>query len=231
MLVDNDLQPPDRPRPTQRWTVRAHAWIAWFGVGRLIAGAVAIVAVGAASWWLFRAAPPPAEAGLPMAARPASSAGSTSTVPTSSSSAGSSPPPTIVVHVSGQVGRPGVVSLDAGARVTDAIAAAGGPTADAEVDQLNLAMVLVDGSKVHVPAPGEMAVVAGSPSAAPSGPLDLNTATAAQLDELPGVGPATAAAIIAYRAEHGPFSSVDALGEVRGIGPAKLDALRSLVTV
>ncbi|MEY4174789.1 MAG: hypothetical protein RI900_1954, partial [Actinomycetota bacterium] len=97
-------------------------------------------------------------------------------------------------------------------------------------DAINLAARLLDGQRVYVPRVGE-AVPPGAGPEAPSGPLDLNSATEEQLDDLPGVGPATAAAIVAHRDSNGPFGSVDDLGEVRGIGPAKLDALRGLVTV
>lgn len=218
---------PDRPCPPESLTERILAWVRWYGAARLLAGAATIVVVALASWWLFRAGPPPAEAGLPMATRQPSA-------PTGGSAPTTTPKPSVlVVHVSGEVARPGVVSLPAGARVIDAVAAAGGPTASAEIERINLAALLVDGAKVHIPAPGESApAVAGAqPAGQPAGPLDLNAATAEQLDQLPGIGPSTAAAIIAYREAHGPFGSVDALAEVRGIGPAKLDSLRSLLTV
>ena len=150
----------------------------------------------------------------------------------------------LVVHVAGQVATPGVYRLAAGARVVDAVEIAGGLLSEADVDVINLAAPLADGQRVYVPRVGQAppAVVtgggsvaagsAGGSGAAPvGGPVAVNSATAEQLDTLPGVGPATAAAIIAYRDQHGPFSSVEQLGEVRGIGPAKLDALRDLVSV
>ena len=101
---------------------------------------------------------------------------------------------------------------------------------------MNLAAVVADGQRVYVPRLGESAPLGGAAgmsggSAIDEGPIDLNVATEEQLDALPGVGPATAAAIVAYRDEHGPFGSVDDLGDVHGIGPAKLDAIRDLVTV
>ncbi len=149
----------------------------------------------------------------------------------------------VVVDVVGAVRHGGVVRLHAGARVVDAIAAAGGATADADVTPLNLAAVLVDGARVAVPRLGAAApavdptAVSGAPDSGaggeptPGAPVDLNTATAAQLDTLPGVGPATATAIINDRTANGPFKSVNDLGRVRGIGNAKLDQLRPLVTV
>ncbi len=153
----------------------------------------------------------------------------------------------VVVHVAGAVMRPGVVTLPAGSRAVDAVDAAGGLAPGADPDRVNLAAPLVDGARLVVPLVGQPvpAEVAAEPrssiggpggGAAPSGtsassgaPVDLNTADAAMLDSLPGVGPATAAAIIAHRDERGRFESVDELLDVRGIGEAKLDALRDLV--
>jgi competence protein ComEA len=149
----------------------------------------------------------------------------------------------LVVHVVGAVVRPGVVQVPAGARVLDAVAAAGGMRLDADPARMNLAAKLADGQRVAVPVIGEPLPIAAADTsggaagaaaggaAGPSLPIDLNLASEAELDALPGVGPATAAAIVAHRSAHGPFRSVDALGEVRGIGPAKLETLRSLVTV
>ncbi len=153
----------------------------------------------------------------------------------------------LTVHVAGAVSAPGIVRLPLGARVADALAAAGGLRGDADSDRLNLAETLSDGVRLYVPAIGQAVLpqpvsaggvhlggggggVDGEPST-PAAPLDLNSATAEQLDSLPGVGPSTAAAIIGYRDSHGPFRSVDELDEVRGIGPAKLEQLRELVVV
>lgn len=143
-------------------------------------------------------------------------------------------PETVVVHVAGAVERPGLVEVSAGSRVADVVAAAGGATADADLDRINLALLVSDADHVHVPAEGEAAVaLERSTSAGPAsaGPIDINRADTAALDELPGVGPATAAAIVAHREEHGPFTSVTALQEVPGIGPAKLERLRDLVRI
>ena len=142
--------------------------------------------------------------------------------------------PEIIVDVVGAVRAAGVVRMPAGARVYDAIAAAGGATADADVQQLNLAARLADGTRIAVPHQGEtLTPVTGADNGSPTAPgrVDLNTATPEQLDALPGVGPATAAAIVRDRDEHGPFRSVDDLARVRGIGPAKLEQLRDLVSI
>src|SRR5436305_7490220 len=134
----------------------------------------------------------------------------------------------LVVDVAGAVRRPGLYHLGAGTRIADAVAAAGGATANADVALVNLAAPLADGEQVLVPVRGAGgAAAAGEPS--PTAPLDLNTASAEQLDALPGVGPATAQKIIDYRQAHGPFRSVDELEAVPGIGPSKLAQLKGLV--
>jgi competence protein ComEA len=152
----------------------------------------------------------------------------------------------LVVHVVGAVRRPGLYRLREGARVADAVSRAGGATRGAELAALNLAAPLVDGVQVLVPRRLVAAGGAGSTSGDLSaealaggaagatgalGPkLSLSSATADQLDELPGVGPITAQKILDYRAEHGPFRSVDDLDAVPGIGPTRIEQLRDLVT-
>jgi competence protein ComEA len=160
--------------------------------------------------------------------------------------AGSAASAEIVVHVVGQVLRPGLVRLRAGARVADAIKQAGGARPGADLSALNLARPVTDGEQIRVPRPGESAAAlgpgsggggggapaAGGGAGAPSGtPVSLNTADAAGLDALPGVGPVLAQRIIDWRAEHGRFTSVDELGEVSGIGDKLLGRLRPLVTL
>jgi competence protein ComEA len=147
----------------------------------------------------------------------------------------------IVVHAAGAVRTPGVYRLPAGSRVVDLVDLAGGAADDIDLDRVNLASTLTDGERVFLPHLGASAPVAvgpdggagsgGTGAAGSTGPVDLNHATAAQLDALPGVGPTTAAAIVAYRQQKGPFRSVDDLLSVRGIGASKLDAIRDLVTV
>jgi competence protein ComEA len=146
----------------------------------------------------------------------------------------------LVVHVAGAVGAPGIQRLLAGSRVADAVAAAGGALPGADLGRVNLAAPLADGSQVYVPAVGEtVPSVAAPPSGSgrPGGaagdaeaPVDLNAASEAELEDLPGIGPATAAAIVRYRAEH-RFATVDDLLAVPGIGPAKLEGLRERVRV
>lgn len=136
----------------------------------------------------------------------------------------------VVVAVAGKVHRPGLVRLPAGSRVDDALRAAGGATDAAAVGLLNLARRLVDGEQVLVgvdPPPGQP--VAGAPTV--GGLLDLNVATVADLDALPGIGPVLAQRIVDWRTANGPFASVDQLREVTGIGEAKYEDLRAKVSV
>jgi competence protein ComEA len=133
----------------------------------------------------------------------------------------------LVVDVAGEVQRPGVYRLRAGARVHEALRRAGGLTAAADASSVNRAAKLADGQQIRVP---ERVVHAAGTSAGPApGPLSLNAATAEQLDELDGVGPATAQKIVDWRSANGGFSSVDDLAQVPGIGPKRLEALRPQV--
>jgi len=146
--------------------------------------------------------------------------------------AGSSaaPRPAIVIDVVGAVRRPGLYRLPRGARVADAVARAGGLTRTAERDAVNLAAPVADGEQVVVAVRGAAAASpAGGSAGAPSAPVSLSTASAEQLDTLPGIGPVTAQKIVAYRQEHGPFTSVADLDAIPGIGPARLAELKGLV--
>jgi competence protein ComEA len=141
----------------------------------------------------------------------------------------------MVVHVAGRVRNPGVYELAEGSRVTDAIAAAGGPLEGADGNALNLAAPISDGQKITLTKPGEASppddAGGGAFGAAPGGKINLNTATQAQLEELPSVGPVIAQRIIAYRLTKGRFTSVRQLMEVSGVGPKKFESMKDLATV
>lgn len=143
-------------------------------------------------------------------------------------------PARLVVHVAGAVRRPGLYRLSDHARVADAIARAGGGTRSADLDAVNLAAPVVDGSQILVPvrAPPIRSGGGGGPAAAEpaGGKVHLSTATLEQLDGLPGVGPVTAQKIVDWRSANGPFRSVDDLDAIPGIGPARIEQLRDLVT-
>lgn len=169
--------------------------------------------------------------GVAVAARALAPVGTSGVVaPGGATTASDSGPDTVgalvYVHILGEVVAPGLYALRPGDRAVDAVAAAGGFTPDADQAALNLARLLADGEQLVVPARG--AAGAGA-SADPR--IDLNAADAAALDTLPGIGPATAAKILAWREQNGRFASVDDLLAVGGIGAAKLDALRDLVRV
>lgn len=191
----------------------------WLGPAGAACAAVVVVAVVAAA--LLRS-----PSGGPRIVLPAAGPASLGAGPATTA-------PDVRVHAAGAVTRPGVYRVSATARVSDVVDAAGGPTPEADLDLVNLAARVADGERVYVPRRGEAspALVGAAGPSGPAVPVDLNTATAAQLDTLPGVGPATAAAIVQHRDEHGRFRAVDELLEVRGIGPAKLAALRARVRV
>lgn len=136
----------------------------------------------------------------------------------------------IAVHVAGAVRSPGLYHFDGAARVDDAIRAAGGPSEDADLDAVNLAAPLQDGDKVLVPTRGQGGTSGGGGSTS-DGRVNLNTATAAELETLPGIGPSLAQRIIAHREQRGPFRDVRDLLKVSGIGPKKFEAIEGLVTV
>ena len=223
------------PSPVARYVAVVRERVQWIGLPRVVAGAVIVLAVVAGGYWLVRPPALPAEASLPYASSDPTVAaphGSVAPVGTAPETTAAS----VTVHVAGAVRHPGVYAIDGGGRVIDAVDAAGGLAADADPDRINLAATLSDGERVFVPRLGEddpmpVTGTSGGSTGSPTGPLDLNAATAAELETLPGIGPTTAAAIVAYRDLHGPFASVDDLADVAGIGPSKLEALQGLVTV
>ena len=243
-MSDPVTLPPDVSRPVPRLTWRDNLATVVGGLdlspGRLLAGAAALGIAVVVAFRLLAPPAPAAEMQLPYAEAPAAPAAAVSGASTPSGSAppgsgdeGGSEGEQVVVHVAGAVLAPGIQRLPAGARVVDAVDAAGGTAPDADMARLNLAAELADGQQVYVVRVGEVAAAAPSPAGpdAPEAIVDLNTATAADLEQLPGVGPATAEAIIDHREQHGPFSSVDGLLDVRGIGDAKLAQLRDRVAV
>lgn len=231
--------PPELPRPTEppSWRERfvelqdqlrtltssarlIDGRLLWLGV----AAAAALVALGLVTFAAWPRTDRPPELVLPMAQS------ADVVVPTPV-------PVEVMIHVSGAVARPGLYTLVEGDRVAAALEVAGGETEDADLERLNLAQPLVDGQRIFVPrrdqpVPAVVGPVApASPGGQPDAPLDLNTADLRALDDLPGIGPSTAAAILAYREEHGGFVAVAELEEVPGIGPAKLSAISDLVMV
>ena len=200
-------------------------------------------------WWVVRVPPPPLEASIPFAT---TSVASNSIASSTAASSALPPAANITVYVSGEVVKPGVYVLLATARVIDALQAAGGPTNQADLVVVNLAAPLVDAAQVFIPRMGSTPRVtlprphaginlpiaggsggagAGGSATSAAGIVDINSATLADLDALPGVGPSTAQAIIDYRVANGPYASVDDLLNVRGIGPSKLAAMRARVRV
>lgn len=208
----------------------------------VLLGSLGVLGAAAGGWWALRTPPGPDPAEImPMA-------GSVPVPAPLPTLAAVPDPGRIVVDVVGAVAWPGLHELPAGSRVADAVAAAGGLTEDADRVRLNLAETLSDGSRLWVPAEGEDAspdvvavtggagLGAGGGASAGSGrglggvPLDINTADAPELEALPGIGPALAAAIVEHRSRAGPFATVDELVAVAGIGPAKLEQIRPLAT-
>ncbi|CCG02496.1 ComEA family DNA-binding protein [Blastococcus saxobsidens] len=200
------------------------------GSRALWVAAVATILVVLGWTWLERPRVEPAAAA-------SDAAGASARVPASPSAPpGEAPstPPTVVVSVVGEVARPGLVTLAAGARVADAVAAAGGLLPDADPASVNLAAPVTDGQQIPVGAPAAAAPVGGAGGPAgggPAGPVDLNTAGMADLDALPGIGPVLAQRIVDHRTRHGPFRTVEELDEVPGIGPAIAAELAELVAV
>jgi competence protein ComEA len=205
----------------------------------LFIGVVAVLA-GAWFWWQVAAGRPdvvPLSDVTQSERAPTVPAGADSPGPADSQPGGSAP---AVLHMAGAVLTPGIVELPPGSRVHEAIAAAGGSTAEADLDRLNLASVVADGQKIYVPRHGEPlpadSLASGSPGggagAAPNGEkTNLNTAGVEELGALPKVGPVLAQRIVDWRKEHGPFKTVEELDAVDGVGPKMLETLLPLVSV
>ncbi len=212
--------------------------------GAIALGAVGVVAVLVTVFTLLRDKTPPVVSAKLPPVEMVSSASATPSPP--------APEGPVIVSVVGLVHQPGLVTLSAGARIADALTAAGGALDGADLIGLNMARRVADGEQIIVgiaAPPGQPTTMgssvapeqsAGAPAAQPPGTgtaaapgasVDLNTATVEQLDALPGVGPVTAAAIIAWRDANGSFTSVDQLGDVEGIGPARLEKMRAQVHV
>jgi competence protein ComEA len=220
-------------------------WLAYIGIRRLISILSASLVIAIVGWLVVRPTAPLPDSVVPRAS--GVGAVSSSAVPT---------PLTVKVHVAGAVQHPGVYQLSSTSRVDDAVRAAGGATGSADLERINLAQTIVDTEQVYIPTkkssspritvsprlrparttvPIALPAVPGAltPTSIASGTakVNLNTATSDQLDALPGVGPATAKAILSYRSRKGSFTKIDDLLNVPGIGPAKVAAIRDFVTV
>jgi len=223
---------------------RVADWWRWLGWKRLVVGALALPVAAVVVWWFVQLPTPPVENFIPTAT---TSPNINSDLPSylasdllldGADSQRGVESLRIAVHVVGAVQQPGVYHLAAGSRGDDAVRLAGGATSQADLKQVNLAAVLVDGQQLWIPRRGERIPNNSVPNTVPNAPrngvpalVDINQATVADLDRLPGVGPSTAQAIVDHRTRNGPFASVDDLLAVRGIGPAKLAELRALVRV
>ena len=207
---------------------RPGAWAMWV---------VAVLAAAAVLGWTWLDRP----AVEPVGEEPSTAAGSAQVPPAASSSPPVGEPVeqavTVVVSVVGQVTAPGLVTLPAGSRVADALAAAGGLLPEADPASVNAAAVVSDGQQIAVGVPGaagagaDAGAGAAASGAASGGPVDLNTATPADLDALPGIGPVLAQRIVDHRTAHGRFTSVDQLDDVSGIGPTIFADLAERVRV
>lgn len=222
--------------------IKVQATIKWFGLSRLIGSVLSLIAVALAGWWLLRVPPPPPEDSIPIAS-----------TATTVSFAVSSPQKIeldaklvrelateLTVHIAGAVKTPGVYQLQVGARINDGVVAAGGATAQADLDSVNLAMLLSEGEQIYIPKRNDKPHIIVQPRFTSSNNLNssnsatnnelqisinINTATAIELEQLAGVGPSTAKAIIEFRQKNGGFKTVEDLLNVRGIGPAKLSEI------
>lgn len=223
-----------RPLPPPTWRDRIAFVSSWRdGVPvpalLIVIGVVVALTIGVAATTLRSSNPPDVALSLPRA--------DTATESTTLASPTTSIGP-LHVHAAGAVARPGVVQVPSGARVVDVIAAAGGAASDADLNQINLAELVTDGERVYIPRAGEVVAAVAAPSGSAKGGgtdatgiVNINEASESELEALPGVGPATAKAIVDYRTQNGRFRSVDDLLNVRGIGPAKLEQIKPYARV
>ena len=231
-------------------------FLQWYGPARAFAtaGSVAVVCVGA--WWLLRAPAPPLENSIPLVSIASASDSSSSSVVGVLPRTTLVGAREVVVHVAGAVNAPGVYRLKSTARVIDAVNAAGGATASADTAAVNLALPLLDAEQVYIPtrsskkphttvavqrklpttpsAPSSTvaaAIVGATESSVKSALININTATALELEALPSVGPSTAKAIVSFRTKNGPFGKAEDLLKVPGIGDGKLAAMKPFVAL
>ena len=231
-------------------------FLKWYGPARAFAtaGSVAVVCVGA--WWLLRAPAPPLENSIPLVSIASTSDSSSSSVVGAIPNTTLVGVREVVVHVAGAVNTPGVYRLKPTARVIDAVNAAGGVTASADTAAVNLALPLLDAEQVYIPTRSRKkphttvavqrklpttpsspsstvaaAIVGATESSVKSALVNINTATALELEALPSVGPSTAKAIVSFRTKNGPFSKAEDLLKVPGIGDGKLAAMKPFVAL
>ena len=191
------------------WFGRRRGWVALILSNLLVAGGAFLIARWPAPGGVDILPPPPAATMLP-----------------------SPTPAPVRVHVSGAVMSPGVYTLPSGSIAQDALDLAGGPAEGADLSAVNLALPLADGRQLNILRVGEPTPKSPPASApAPTGPVNVNTASTAELEALPSIGPVIAERIIQYRQQHGPFRTVDALLLVPGIGPATLEKFRDLIVL
>lgn len=208
---DDDTEPRHVGEHRRRWGDRQLAVVAVLG----LAGAVLV------AWWVVGGRPSQVDDPAPLASVPSSA---------ESDAPQEDEPDQLVIHVAGDVHQPGIVVVAAGSRVHEAIKAAGGVAGSPDLSALNLAREMQDGEQIVVGGPPQAASDGGSAGGG-AALININSADAATLEELPGVGPVTAQAIIDRRTDHGPFRAVEDLLDVKGIGEATLTELRDRVTV
>jgi competence protein ComEA len=223
---------------------RLRHWLAFIGLRRVVGAVVSTIIVAIVGWWLLRSPAPAIETQI---ARVDTSTTTSLSVDAASQSSLQVVPEFVTVHVAGAVKKPGVYSLSADARVVDAVDAAGGATTQADLDAINLAHPIFDSDQVFIPkrgqtVPSQSSTQTRTPSSRNTPPKDaqstpqntlvnINVANAKELESLPGVGPATAQAIITYRTTVSPFAIPEDIMKVSGIGPAKFDVMRAFIRV